>query len=99
MYFSDRIKLRTWENGVDSAGFEVPGTLTAREVWADAQSVKRSEFYAAQNAGVRVDVVFAVRVEDYAGEVEVEHAGVIYDVVRSYKKGGSGTVEINCARR
>jgi SPP1 family predicted phage head-tail adaptor len=96
LYYSDRIKLRAVATTY-SGGFptdEVTGTV----VWADKHSVVRSEFYAAQNAKVRVDVGFTVHKDDYSNQTEIEYGGAVYDVVRAYELD-SENVDLTCAKR
>jgi SPP1 family predicted phage head-tail adaptor len=97
MYFSDRVKLRAVTSTADSEGF-ASESATETTVWADKHSIKRSEWFAASAAGVRVDIGFVVRGEDYANQTELEYAGQIYDIVRSYAVDG-GRVDLTCARR
>lgn len=98
MYFSERIILRDVERAKDADGFAAVTTSGDVEVWADKSSAGRTEFYRAQQSGIRVDTVFRVNSADYAGQLQVEHAGVIYDVVRAYAAGPDYT-ELTCARR
>lgn len=97
MYFSDSITLRTVAYTLDSFGDQVPSN-TDTVVFADRKSVKRSEFYTASMAGVKIDTVFAVHVEDYDDQTVVVDGTKIYTVVRSYQNG-EGTVELMCAGR
>ena len=73
-------------------------TETKTTVWADKLSAKRSEHYAANAAGIRVDIVFSINADDYAGQTEVEWNSKKYNVVRSYASG-RGRVELTCALR
>lgn len=73
-------------------------TETKTTVWADKLSAKRSEHYAANAAGIRVDIVFSVNADDYTGQTEVEWNSTKYNVVRSYQ-AGRGRVELTCALR
>ena len=82
---------------VNSVGIPVL-TETKTTVWADKLSAKRAEHYAANAAGIRVDIVFSVNADDYTGQTEVEWGGTKYSVVRSYAVG-RGRVELTCALR
>jgi len=82
---------------VNSVGIPVL-TETKTTVWADKLSVKRAEHYAANAAGIRVDIVFSVNADDYTGQTEVEWNSTKYNVVRSYAVG-RGRVELTCALR
>lgn len=73
-------------------------TETKTTVWADKLSAKRSEHYAANAAGIRVDIVFSINADDYTGQTEVEWNSKKYNVVRSYASG-RGRVELTCALR
>ena len=68
------------------------------EVWADRKSVSRQEFYQAQQAGVRADVVFVVNALDYAEQSIVRVGGVYYDVSRSYQTE-LDKIELTCTKR
>lgn len=79
----------------DADGYPVKREM-AREVFADVQSVKRSEFYAGKQMGLELAVAFRVRTCDYDGEKLVEYAGKRYRVERVYSKDGELT-ELNCS--
>ena len=73
-------------------------------VWADKLSAKRSEHYAANAAGIRVDIIFSINADDYNGQAKIEHTApgqetaTVYDVVRSYAVG-RGRIELTCSKR
>lgn len=92
----DEVKLRTLTITADTGGFPTQ-TVTTRTVYADKKSVRQSEFYAADAAGKRVDIVFVINADEWLGETELEHEGLIYTVARSYQVG-LGRVELTCAR-
>lgn len=97
MYFSDSITLRKVTNTLDSYG-DATYSYTDTVVFADIKSVTRQEFYSASQAGIKVDIVFAVHAEDYTDQTIVTYGSTYYNVVRAFKKGG-GVVELNCAVR
>ena len=73
-------------------------TETARTVYCTVQSVRRSEFYNAMNAGVRPEWVFVLALaEDYQGERIVRYKGQKLRVVRTYVNEEDG-IEITCER-
>ena len=86
----------------DDDGYKTPQTETRREVFVDVRSVKRSEFYAAKQAGTEIALVFLVRAADYDGETLVEYRKTetdeptAYRVVRAYTKAEE-VFELNCA--
>lgn len=57
-----------------------------REVWAEEKGPTRSEFYAAQQAGVSVSATFTMYQRLYRGEQIVECRGERYRVIRAYPK-------------
>jgi SPP1 family predicted phage head-tail adaptor len=95
MFFSDKITLRTETVTLDDYGDPVK-TYTSVEVWANAKSVKRSEFYAADSNGRELSITFEVHAEDYDGQKNILYNGKEYDVVRDYQIG-LGIVELNCS--
>ena len=96
MYTSDRVTLRkvttTYADGFPTE------TIETADVWADRHSVKSSIFFAAQAAGRQLDVAFTVNLDEYAGQTELAHNGVIYDVVNTYELDGE-RIDLNCRRR
>jgi len=102
MLWRDVATLIKVESAPDSDGYTVETETSRREVFVDVQSVRRSEFYAAQQAGMTVALVFNVRAADYEGEtlIEYKHPGAdeitVYSVVRSFTKNGE-IVELNCS--
>lgn len=97
MFFSDKITLRAITRTLDSFGDAIP-SYTDTIVWADKKSVTRSEFYAANMAGVKIDAIFVVHAEDYDNQTVVSFGSVNYEVIRAYAKG-EGVVELMCAVR
>ena len=95
-HWDDRLKLLSVTHRIVD-GFPAE-ELSAAEVWAGRRSVTRNEYYQATQAGVRADIVFAVRAEDYGGQTLVECAGQQYDVVRSYQSEPD-VISLTCARR
>lgn len=70
MYFSDIVTLRLETKTLDSYGDPV-STFTDTSVFADKQSVKRSEYYTANMAGISIDAVFVVHAEDFNNQTVV----------------------------
>ena len=97
MRMDEQLVLVDTVTSVNSVGIPVL-TETKTTVWADKLSAKRSEHYAANSAGIRVDIVFSVNADDYTGQTEVEWNSTKYNVVRSYASG-RGRVELTCALR
>ena len=95
-HFDERILLISAHSGVEN-GFPVE-ILEESEVWADRKSVSRQEFYQAQQAGVRADVVFVVNALDYAEQSMVRVGEVYYDVSRTYQTE-LDKIELTCTKR
>lgn len=70
--------------GKDEAGYPTEPKETKRETMAREISVKRSEFYAANQNGLRADVTFEIWQAEYQGEKYFEHNGKRYEVIRTY---------------
>ena len=95
MYWRDVATLVAITKEPDDDGYKTERE-TRTEVFVDVQSVKRSEFYAARQSGIKIDLVFLVRAPDYSGEERVEYEGKPYKVVRAYTKAGE-IYELNCS--
>lgn len=61
---------------------------TKRQVYANKKSIRQSEFYQAQATGLRPELMFEVRTEEYQGEPSLEHEGKQYNIIRVYDKNG-----------
>ena len=96
MRMIDELTLRSVITSANDKGFKVE-TAASNIVFASVKSVKRSEFYGAQAAGVTVDVVFEINTDEYNGQTEVEHDFVRYDVTRTYQSG-RGRTELVCTK-
>ena len=73
-------------------------TETARTVYCTVQSVTRSEYYTALNAGIMPEFVFRLSLaEDYQGERVVRFRGQRFRVIRTYVTEDDG-IEITVER-
>ena len=73
-------------------------TETARQVYCTVESVSRSEFYTALNAGIRPEYVFRLALaEDYQGERVVRYKGQKFRIIRTYMTEDDG-IELTCER-
>jgi SPP1 family predicted phage head-tail adaptor len=91
------ITLRSTATAPDANGVAIT-TNTDTQVYAERKSVKRTEFYAAQAAGVRADIAYVVNADDYGGQMLVVDGATVYKVTRTYQVG-LGRVELTCTRR
>ena len=96
MRMTDELQLIDVVTTASSVGIPVL-TETSRTVYAEKESVKRSEFYAANSSGARADIVFVINEDEYNDEMLVKYNAVYYKVVRAYAK--RGRVELTCALR
>jgi SPP1 family predicted phage head-tail adaptor len=90
------ITLRDTTTAPDANGLATT-TNVDKLVYAELQSVKRAEFYAAQAAGAKVDAVFIVNADEYTGQMTVIHGTDTYKVTRTYQD--RGRVELTCTKR
>src|SRR5690606_21742013 len=85
MTYDELITLISITQGEDEAGYPVDAVETRRDVLANKKSVTRSEFYAANQSGLRADIAFVVHGYEYNGERFVEHNGKRYEVIRTFE--------------
>lgn len=72
-------------------------TETSREVFANRKSIRSAEFYQAQLANLKPEIMFEVRAVEYQEEPKVRYAGKVYQVIRTYTKNGE-ILELVCSR-
>ena len=94
MLFRDVIKLISYTTTENELGDTIE-VSTERQVFADKQSVRQSEFYQAAATGLRPELMFVVRTIEYNGETRLKYNGKIYDIIRTYDKDGELT-ELVC---
>ena len=80
---SDVITLIKETITIDSSGVE-RSTQTRLTVFAQVESITRSEFYDAGRSGLNPEFKFTIFAGDYCGETLVEYAGKKYAVYRTY---------------
>jgi SPP1 family predicted phage head-tail adaptor len=95
--FSEKITLRAETKSIDVMGGTTRSYVDT-EVWANKKSITRAEFYNAQMAGIKVDAVFVVHLEDWSEQEAVTYGATQYEIVRSYQKG-DGDIELICRKR
>lgn len=94
---SSIIKLIGYEKHQDENGVWRT-TSTAREVYAQVDSVTRAEFYDAGRNGLNPEYRFSMFAFDYLGEDTVEYNGQQYAVYRTYI-ARDDTVELYVERK
>ena len=94
MLFKDVISLITVTTTENELGDTIE-VSTERQVFADKQSVRQSEFYQAAATGLRPELMFVVRTIEYNGETKLKYNGKEYSIIRTYDKDGELT-ELVC---
>ena len=94
MLFKDVISLITVTTTENELGDTIE-VSTERQVFADKQSVRQSEFYQAAATGLRPELMFVVRTIEYNGETRLKYNGKEYSIIRTYDKDGELT-ELVC---
>ena len=94
MLFKEVIKLISITTTENDMG-DIIETPVEREVFADKQSIRQSEFYQAAATGLRPELMFVVRSIDYNQEPKLKHGDKTYTIIRTYDKDGEFT-ELIC---
>jgi len=94
MLFRDVISLITVTTTENELGDTIE-VSTERQVFADKQSVRQSEFYQAAATGLRPELMFVVRSIDYNQEPKLKHGDKTYTIIRTYDKDGE-LIELIC---
>ena len=94
MLFRDVVKLISITVTENDMG-DIIETPVERQVFADKQSIRQSEFYQAAATGLRPELMFVVRSIDYEGEPKLKYNGKEYAIIRTYDKDGELT-ELIC---
>ncbi|MBO9596372.1 MAG: phage head closure protein, partial [Cohnella sp.] len=97
--WNEEIQLIKSTPGEDNAGYPTPADPeeeTRREVLANKLSVKRSEFYAANQSDMRADALFEIHAIEYEDEKLLEHEGKRYKVIRTYSPEPE-YIELTCS--
>lgn len=96
--WSLQIDLGEWTEAITNG--QPVRSLTWTTVHADKKSVGQKEFYAADNAGLKPEIVFVVRSFEYDGHEMVRwpsSTGSTYAILRTYEKGDY--LELVCGAR
>ena len=95
MYWRDVVTLKAVTEGRDADGYPKE-KITETTVFADVSSTKRSEFYAARQAGISLALTVKVRAADYNGQERLSFEGKEYKVERAYTEARE-YYELNCS--
>lgn len=66
---------------------ETVHTYTWRTVYSNKKGVRQSEFYQAAGVGLRPELVFEIRSEEYENDERLKYNGTDYAIIRSYDRG------------
>lgn len=89
------VTLEAVTHGADEEGYPKEA-VEETEVFADVQSVRRSEFYAAKQIGVTLAIAVKLRAADYAGQERLVWNGTRYKVERAYTEARE-MYELECS--
>jgi SPP1 family predicted phage head-tail adaptor len=73
---------------------EVTSTYIWRTVFANKKGVRQSEFYQASATGLKPELVFVVRSEEYKNDERLKHNNKEYAIVRTYDKGETTEITV-----
>ena len=75
-------------NATESVAYGEPiYTYTFRQVYANKKSVRQNEFYQASSLGLKPELMFEVRSEEYQNDERLKYDSKEYAIVRAYDKG------------
>lgn len=94
MLFKDVLELITVTPATDSEGLPAP-VKSYRKVFANAKSVRASEFYQAAAVNLRPAIVFEMMAIDYQAEQVLRFNNREYSIIRTYMTGPD-RIEITC---
>jgi SPP1 family predicted phage head-tail adaptor len=94
MLFNQVIELITLTKAQNSIG-NTTETKVYREIFADKQSVRQSEFYQASATGLKPEIMFEIRSEEYNNEETMRYNSKEYRIIRTYDKGND-LIELIC---
>ena len=105
---NELIQLITIKGSEKEEGFKIKEDTITVEIFAEIQSVGRTQFYGDLRNGINVNIIFAVEPEDFklgivrVDGIKIKPSKVIYDgdeyiIKRTYLKKSSGLLEITCS--
>ena len=83
----------------DENGVWRKGSPIRREVFAQADSVNRAEFFAAGQTGLHAEWKFVVFAAEYQAEAECEYSGERYVIYRTYHVPATDYLELYAAKK
>lgn len=92
MYWNEVISLGIeTEEVID---YELVSSFVFNQVFANKVSIKQQEHYNANKLGLRPEVAFEVRAEEYNGQLVVKWNDKEYYLIRTFDNQKNGTVEL-----
>ena len=93
VYWNEVIELGTEVEEVKD--YETTSSFTFEKVFANKVSIKQQEHYNANKLGLKPEIAFEVRIEEYKGETVVRvNEEKIYQLIRTFDNQRNGTVEL-----
>lgn len=92
MYWNELIKLGQRVEIVTRG--EVIVSTQYTEVFANKLSIRQSEFYESQKVGLRPEIAFAIKVEQFNNHDSVEYKGKKYEIIRTFENQKNETMEL-----
>ena len=97
MFFRDVISLVSISYSDNDYGNSIEKE-TKKEVYADVQGIRQSEFYQANATGLKPEKTFVIRAIEYNNEPKVYYNSKYYTVIRTYDKDGE-LLELVCSEK
>lgn len=94
MMMRDKVYLVSTVANVNAIGDPVEAK-TKTIVYAEIKSVRQSEFYQAAAAGLRPELMFIVRTDEYDNHSKLEYNDTEYTVIRVFNRPDKKT-ELTC---
>lgn len=94
----DAVELIQPTEGRNGYGEVVEGyPIKSGPILANKKSVRQSEFYQAAASGMKPEIVFEVRAEEYAAQPQLCFEGTVYHIIRTFSRTGE-KLELICSR-
>lgn len=97
MMWRDVVELLTEVTEANQYNEQVVVSTEYREVFANKKSVRQSEFYQALATGLKPEVVYEIRYEEYRQELKLRADGTVFHIIRTFSKNDE-KLELVCSR-
>ena len=95
MLFRDVIELITTTESENEQG-DVVSSPSFRLVFANKKSIRQTEFYQAQATGLKPELMFEIRTDEYNEETQLRFNDKTYSIIRTHDKNGE-IMELICS--